>query len=394
MAVYKRGGVWWFSFVFCGRRFQESANTSRKTIALEAEKNRRLELERAMAGLPTEDKGRRIKCVSDLIKEYLQHYPSNHREKSVIFAKQRLAEVQKRLGPQLLIDLKEDRIREYIKARLEDGMSGRTINMELGELSRAIGVKWSVAWPRVRKLEENHDIGIALSPDQEKALLEAAAEDDSPNRNPMLYTFLRIALTTGMRSGEICSLAWEQVDFTNGVITVGKAKTRAGSGRQIPMNADVRAALEMHLSWYASPKRFGEAKPEWYVFPGRLGRPKAGEKRPMDPARPLGSISSAWDAIREKAGIKCRLHDLRHTAATKMAEVGVPESTMLALMGHMSRAMLERYSHVRMTAKRAAVASLSLPKLTGNSVKDATGEQVPNPVSTISTTQRKKATLQ
>ena len=43
-----------------------------------------------------------------------------------------------------------------------------------------------------------------------------------------------------------------------------------------------------------------------------------------------------------------------------MAEAGVPESTMLALLGHMSRAMLERYSHVRMAAKREAVEVLSL----------------------------------
>jgi hypothetical protein len=45
-----------------------------------------------------------------------------------------------------------------------------------------------------------------------------------------------------------------------------------------------------------------------------------------------------------------------------MAEAGVPESTMLALAGHMSRATLERYSHIRMAAKRDAVESLSLSK--------------------------------
>jgi len=43
-----------------------------------------------------------------------------------------------------------------------------------------------------------------------------------------------------------------------------------------------------------------------------------------------------------------------------MAEAGVPESTMMAIMGHMSRAMLERYSHIRMAAKREAVEALSL----------------------------------
>lgn len=42
-----------------------------------------------------------------------------------------------------------------------------------------------------------------------------------------------------------------------------------------------------------------------------------------------------------------------------MAEAGVPETTMLALLGHMSRAMLERYSHIRMARKREAVEALS-----------------------------------
>ena len=56
----------------------------------------------------------------------------------------------------------------------------------------------------------------------------------------------------------------------------------------------------------------------------------------------------------------CRLRDLRHTFATRLAENGVSESTMLALLGHMSRAMLERYSHIRMAAKREAMAGVTL----------------------------------
>src|ERR1039458_1937759 len=73
-------------------------------------------------------------------------------------------------------------------------------------------------------------------------------------------------------------------------------------------------------------------------------------------------MKTAWNSIRKEAKVSCRLHDLRHTALTKMAEAGVPESTMLALAGHMSRAMLERYSHIRMAAKREAVESLAAPK--------------------------------
>ena len=65
--------------------------------------------------------------------------------------------------------------------------------------------------------------------------------------------------------------------------------------------------------------------------------------------------------------MSCRLHDLRHTFATRLAENGVSESTMLALMGHMSRSMLERYSHIRMAAKRDAVAGVTLQQKGENS---------------------------
>ena len=54
-----------------------------------------------------------------------------------------------------------------------------------------------------------------------------------------------------------------------------------------------------------------------------------------------------------------RFHDLRHTAITEMAEAGAPDATLMAISGHMSRRMLEHYSHVRMKAKREAVEKLS-----------------------------------
>jgi integrase len=53
-----------------------------------------------------------------------------------------------------------------------------------------------------------------------------------------------------------------------------------------------------------------------------------------------------------------RFHDLRHQAITELAEGGAPDATLMALAGHMSRQMLEHYSHVRMAAKRAALDKL------------------------------------
>ena len=144
MAIYKRGGVYWYEFVFAGKRVRESAKTSSKTVAKEAEKDRHRELERTLAGLPIEPRENRIRSVSDVVTPYLDAYKLNHREQSVLFAKGRLSHVLRCLETVLLPDLTEAAIRGYIKTRIQEGASGRTINMELGELSRAIGKPWSI----------------------------------------------------------------------------------------------------------------------------------------------------------------------------------------------------------------------------------------------------------
>jgi hypothetical protein len=192
---------WWIDFTIGDKRIRESAETTRKTIATQYEKTRRLELERALAGLPTDAPQKRIDNVGEIAKKYLADYPINHRPKSVVFTNQRLAHVKRLLGSVLRSDLSEDRVRGYIKTRLAEEAGGRTINMELGELSRALGYKWSVLWPKVRKLEENHDVGRALSPEEEGRLLSEAAGDDSPNRNPSVYPIVCIAVSTGARCG-------------------------------------------------------------------------------------------------------------------------------------------------------------------------------------------------
>jgi integrase len=365
--------VWWYEFTFAGKRVRESSKSARKTVAIEAEKKRRLELERTFNSI-ADTRRERIRAVGEMIAAYLEHYPSTHREKSVVFATQRLEHVKRLMGTCFVCDLTEAKALDYIKTRLGEGVAGRTINMELGELSRAVGRKWSELWPKVRKLEERKDVGRALSTDEEERLLAAASGNDSPNRNRMLYTILRVALSTGMRIGEVLSLRWSQIDLTTNVLTVGRAKTSSGTGRQIPLNASLRAALDFHAAWYGV--EIGKCSPERFVFPGRSGRPTEGTKRPFDPMKPTESIKTAWATLREASGVDCRLHDLRHTAATKMAEAGVPESAMLAIMGHMSRSMLERYSHVRLKAKREAVAALDTPHRSMGTPAKAAAERI------------------
>jgi len=72
--------------------------------------------------------------------------------------------------------------------------------------------------------------------------------------------------------------------------------------------------------------------------------------------------------------VNCRLHDWRHTFRTKLGEAGVPERTMLDIMGHMSAKMLQRYSPIRVKARGEAIAAIEsrevgvsheFPKVTG-----------------------------
>jgi len=289
-----------------------SAKTTRKTVAVEAEKRCRLDPEKTNAGMPTEKRENRIRSVADVVKPYLKRYELDHRnrKKSILFAKGRLAHVSRLLGKRLLPDLAEDVIRGYIATRLAEGMSGRTINMEVGELSRAVGKPWPVLWPKVHKQEENKEVGRALSPEQERRLLDAAA---SKPRWSIAATIIRVALLTGMRSGKITGLAWGQVDLDRRVVTVGRAKTAAGTGRQIPMNADLFAVLSTHAAWFT--KKFGQAESDHYLFP--FGKPQ-----PTEPTRCTTTLKTVWGSIRDEANVQCRLHDLRHTVATEMAEAG------------------------------------------------------------------------
>jgi integrase len=96
----------------------------------------------------------------------------------------------------------------------------------------------------------------------------------------------------------------------------------------------------------------------------RAGREAAQEA--LKQQQSIRAAIAAWK--RATAPIRgLRFHDLRHQAITKMAEVGVSDATLMAVAGHMSRRMLEHYSHVRMAAKRSALEKLESSLMGGTS---------------------------
>jgi hypothetical protein len=68
---------------------------------------------------------------------------------------------------------------------------------------------------------------------------------------------------------------------------------------------------------------------------------------------------TAWRALRDAADLSgLRFHDLRHTVITELAEMGVADHVLESISGHLSRRMLEHYSHIRIDAKRQALDAL------------------------------------
>ncbi|MGO9096550.1 MAG: site-specific integrase [Bryobacteraceae bacterium] len=190
-------------------------------------------------------------------------------------------------------------------------------------------------------------MGRAISPEEQGRLLDVAAT----LRSPVVRTVIPLLMLTGLRSGETLGLCWSRVDLLNRTIIVGRAKTASGTGRVIPINDDLASILASRRAWFI--ERFGEPQPHRCVF-------QFGSPQPTSQDKPVTDIISGWDLVRAASGVSCRLHDLRHTFCTRLAEAGVPESTMLALRGHMRRAILERHSHIRMVAKRHALAAITL----------------------------------
>ena len=340
MSLLKRGKVWWYEFWFAGRRVRESSKTGSKTLAKAAEQKRRRELEEGFNNL--EDvRQERVRTIQDLAGEYLVSYKLRH-PRSATFAEYAVGHVKRLLGDKMLVDINEETVTGYQEARLREETAPKSINEEIGFLLRIMDVPGDVLRVRLRKkkilkLKTGTQIGKAFGPEEKARLIENA----KAARSPHIYPALTLALNAGMRDAEMKTLTWAQINFEKRYLAVGRSKTEAGEGRTIPLNSVLHEALSAYSKWYA--ERFGETRPEWYVFP--FGKP-----RPNDPTRPVTTLKTAWQNLREKAKVTGRWHDNRHTLVTELAESGASDQTIMDIAGHVSKQMLKHYSHIRMEA--------------------------------------------
>jgi len=367
MSVFKNGKFYHYEFVLDGRRRRGSTGFTNKAQAIQEERRQRERLKKSYSQvLEEESLEQRRKTIQEAADDFLAEYKAKH--ESATFAVYALGHVTDHLGKKLVVEITPTVVKGYQTKRLAEKAGPKTINDEVMLLLRLCGDQGDLIRARLRrekslKLKTPPSPGRAYTTDEKARMLAEAQKLRSKN----IYTALVVDLNCGLRDKELRELRWQQIDLVHKkALTVGKSKTDAGTGRVIPLNETVLTALQVHAAWYI--RRFGECKPEWYVFP-------AGKGQPNDPTSPVTTLKTAWTKVQDNAKVVGRWHDNRHTLVTELAESGAGDEVIISIAGHVSRAMLSRYSHVRMEAKRRALDEIAVRQRTADEKRLKEAEQ-------------------
>jgi len=264
------------------------------------------------------------------------------------------------LGRFLLQKLTPQKIQAFYTQKQKDGLSPGSIALMHAILHSALdnAVRWNlvprnvasfVSLPRIEPHEE-----IVLSPVEAQKLIETA-------KGGRIEALMVLAITTGMRRGEILALRWSDVDFTNKTLYVRHTMNRlAGygfvenepktkSGRRKIILADVTIeALTKHRAAQEQTK-FGAGdtwKDQDLVFCNSVG----GFWLP-------DNLLDVFHATLKKAELPdMRFHDLRHSAATILLTMGVHPKVVQELLGHSTIAItMDKYSHLLPSMQKDAM---------------------------------------
>lgn len=289
------------------------------------------------------------------VSEYLERWLSDSVRDTV---RQRTYEgyehiVERHISPTLgrvkLSKLTPAHVRGLYRDKLDAGLSNRTVRYVHTTLNKALSqavadgmiprnVCAAVKAPQPAKKEIQ-----PLSRDQVRTFLEAVSDD----RLEALYT---VAVTAGLREGEILALRWDDVDLDGDKLQVRRTASEARSGRvyEAPKSGtgrSIRLTQKAAQSLRDHRKRQLEERMErgelWedhgLVFPSEVGTPMGAR-----------NLQRAFKIRLKRAGLpEVRFHDLRHTCATLLLRQGVNPKFVQELLGHRDIALtLNVYSHV------------------------------------------------
>ena len=252
-------------------------------------------------------------------------------------------------------------LRTLYREKLDAGLSARTVQLVHVTVRKALGqatkdgliprnVAEVVDAPRVVNKQMQ-----PLTSEQSRVLMEAAKGD----RHEALYV---LAVTTGLRRGELLGLKWEDIDREAAVLRVRRAlafdartlvepKT-AKSRRGVRLTSYSLEALKAHRERQLNERRSRDGlwRDHRLVFPSRVGTP----------LNPENLVKRSFKPLLERAGLpSLRFHDLRHTCATLLLSKGVNPKIVQEMLGHANISVtLDTYSHVLPDMQEVAVVAM------------------------------------
>ncbi len=264
------------------------------------------------------------------------------------------------LGRLILSKLTAQHVQQFYTAKLQEGLSSTTCRHIHAALHTALehalmqGLVSRNVCDLVEAPQFAHTDRVILTADEAKRLL-AAAKD---TRWEPIYV---LALTTGLREGELLGLRWRFVDLGAGTLTVSgnvqpghngltlKEPKNASSVRTVKLTSLAVEALRQHRVRQARERE--KAGEHWrehdLVFPTTVGTLTRCQDFYARHYRPLLA----------KAGVpSVRFHDLRHSAATLLIASGVPLPIVSQILGHSTtRITADLYTHVSLAMQQQAV---------------------------------------
>lgn len=232
------------------------------------------------------------------------------------------------MGRKALDEIHQDDVAALRRRLIAEGLSASTVNRHLATLRSMfnLALKWQLyegrnpaASPGMLA-EQNRDRFLTAAETQ--ALVRAL--DAEPNQDAA--SALALLILTGARKQEALRAKWELVDFDRCMLTVPLSKN--GRPRHIPLSPAAVSVLQVQA------RRRVPGNP--YVFPSRYieGKPLEGLRKP-------------WARAKRAAGLPAdlRIHDLRHSLASALANAGTPLYEIGALLGHRQLSTTTRYAH-------------------------------------------------
>lgn len=155
--------------------------------------------------------------------------------------------------------------------------------------------------------------------DSDMQQLEMAAQANH-KRNPYMKQLIRLAVETGMRRGELLDIEWSDVDLARGFIKIPAAKAKTNRGRNIPLTPKAKRILADLAVQNDNQERVFELSGN--------------------------AVRMSFQRLRERAGMPhLHFHDFRHEAISRFYDMGLTTPEVMAISGHRSVEMVERYSH-------------------------------------------------